>query len=62
MSYIISIICIVIGIIIGYLIGKLSTNKEKFELIQAQEQLKSKEETIKNLQNLEALVKNSLQI
>ena len=57
MSYIISIICIVIGIIIGYLIGKLSANKEKFELIQAQEQLKSKEETIKNLQNLEALVK-----
>jgi len=57
MLYILCAISLIVGLIIGFLSGKLSINKSKLELVQIQEQLKTKDETIKSLQNLENLVK-----
>ncbi len=57
MIYIIGITALIIGLIIGFLSGKLSSGKAQLELVQLQEQIKTKEETIKSLQNIEELVK-----
>lgn len=57
MVYIIGIITLFFGLIIGFLIGKLTLNKEKFELIQLKEQLKTKNELISSYQNLETTIK-----
>ena len=57
MIYIASIIALIMGLIIGFLSGKLSSDKAQLKLVQLQEQLKTKEETIKSLQNIEELVK-----
>lgn len=57
MVYIFCTIALFVGLIIGFLVGKLSQNNDKLKLIQVQEQLKSKEETINSLRNMEELVK-----
>ena len=57
MVYIFCTIALLIGLIIGFLAGKLAQSNDKLKLIQIQEQLKTKEETINSLKNLEELVK-----
>ena len=57
MIYIICTISLIVGLIIGFLSGKLSSCKTDIKLVQLQEQIKTKDEKIKSLQNLEELVK-----
>lgn len=59
MIYVFLILVLFIGIIIGFLLGKLSVEKNKYELIKLQEQLKIKDETINSLKDMEALIRES---
>ena len=45
MVYIIGIVTLIFGLIIGFLAAKLTINKEKFELVQLKEQIKTNKGT-----------------
>ncbi|MCR4881090.1 MAG: DNA recombination protein RmuC [bacterium] len=47
----------ILGLLIGFLCGKLSSNKAMAEIAKYKEQINSKDETIKTLQDMQKLVK-----
>ena len=56
-NYVPVFVALLTGLGIGFLIGKLSDNSAKLELVKCREQLNSKENIIKNFQDIEKLVK-----